>query len=117
MNLSQSEEPLRAAPFGTGVSAPADLALDTETFEDILDLEAALRLSLAGISLPGANAQQDIATYRARLEGRFPREIEAGLDAAFGRLDTARDSGEATALHDAQERLVEQLTRLRKSRG
>ncbi|MCJ2183513.1 hypothetical protein MTR62_12545 [Novosphingobium sp. 1949] len=94
---------------------PTDFCLDAQTFEDILDLEEAVRLAMAGPQVPGAPSILDIQDAWSVLEGKLPSTVDAYLTVSVKRMFEAFNQRDVALMQAEQERIAARLSELRRT--
>jgi hypothetical protein len=100
------------AATSTGADAAEEIFEDT-LFEDILDIEAALRTAMSAVA--GFTAPADDVAERgiAQLAGRIPDEDFTALQAQADALRAAIEAQDAGAVRTGQAAIVDSLVALR----
>lgn len=92
---------------------PTDYRLDKDTFEDVLDLEGALRLALASPQTSTSPAMEDIRGAWKILDGKLPGTLRAHLAGEIAQLLAAFDQCDQAVIQAIQGKIAAELATLR----
>ncbi|PNU02562.1 hypothetical protein [Novosphingobium guangzhouense] len=113
--MHQNDEPLDAAATTPGLEAvaaqvvPAGTVIDEHLFEDILELEGALRLSTTATAGIGAPRATDIE----KLADELPQAITARLQELADGVRSATIAGDLTKIRECHLDVIDTLVALR----
>lgn len=109
--MHHDDEPLEAAVPSRDPAVASGASIDERLFEDILDLEGALRLTTQATAGIGAPRAQEIEA----LGWRVPEPAAARLLALSTEIRSATRDGNIAAVRKAQLGVIEALVTLRTS--
>ncbi|MBT0670310.1 hypothetical protein HT136_18240 [Novosphingobium profundi] len=112
--LSNPEGLSLANPSQDIMQIPSDFRLDASLFEDILDLEACVRLAASGSDVPGLPGLDEIHDAWIALEGRLPQALDSYLGTCVERMLDASRRRDSAAIVEAQKTIATHLTEFRK---
>jgi len=103
-----------AAPAVPHAGSTTVEAAEDALFEDILEIEGALRMAMASVAGFGAPATGQVERGIGELAGRIPDEDFVLLRAHAQALTAATDNKDAAQVRSSQVLLVDALTSLRR---
>lgn len=110
--MHQDDEPLSAAattPSGPEAVAAQDSSIDEHLFEDILDLEGALRLSTQATAGLGAPRAVEIETLGSKL----PQPAATQMQDLAGEVRKATQAGDLARVRECHLQVIDTLVSLR----
>jgi len=114
MFLSKTEGLTSAAPFRKVMQIPSDYQLSGETFEDVLDLEAAVRLAASTTNMGVRPDVIDIHDAWIKLQPRLPQAASQQLEPSIARMLDAFNDRNTGAMQREQEHIAARLAELRR---